>query len=392
MHLSEGQLKTYIDKELDRTALEEAQAHLDTCEQCQSYAREILTRTGNVSEYLAILAPQRVDSPIPARVARTRLEAYVSEKENNSMFNQLFTRKFRPVWVILGVVVLLSVSLAFPQVRAAAVNFLGLFRVQQVTVVPINPANLPQSMGQAEPLIRQIFSKDLQVEKGGESQAVATAAEASKMAGIPIRLPGGLEGQPKLSLQPASRMSFKVDLPQIRAILQEIGRSDIQLPDNLNGATITVELPASVTATYGNCKMTSQEARQAGFDPDNPASWQTDCTIFVQLSSPTVSAPAGLDVEKIGEAFLRLTGMSPADAQRFSQTVDWTTTLVIPVPSSASYQEVQVDGVTGALIQESSSQTNNPHYILVWVKNSVVYALEGQGDATNALSIANSVK
>jgi hypothetical protein len=81
--------------------------------------------------------------------------------------------------------------------------------------------------------------------------------------------------------------------------------------------------------------------------------------------------------------------MSPEEAASFAENVDWTTTLVVPVPRyGTNYQEVAVDGVTGALIQ----QAGDNEYLLFWVKDGMVYALSGPGDSQAALEIGNSLK
>jgi hypothetical protein len=138
-----------------------------------------------------------------------------------------------------------------------------------------------------------------------------------------------------------------------------------------------------VTALYGEYNKNS-----AAQDPDEGGSWCTDCTVLVQLASPTIETPPGIDLAAIGKAYLRLTGMTAAEADSFSQTVDWSTTLVIPVPSFAT--RVSVDGVNGILIQQNPEYA--VQYMLIWAKNGIVYALNGYGSRETALEVANSLK
>jgi hypothetical protein len=108
------------------------------------------------------------------------------------------------------------------------------------------------------------------------------------------------------------------------------------------------------------------------------------------MVSPTISAPPELDVAQIGSSFLQLIGMSPEEAALFSETVDWTTTLLIPIPRhSTTYQEVTVDGVDATLILQKDYV---PKYMLLWIKDDIVYALSGPGNKSTALGIANSLK
>src|SRR5512143_74421 len=114
-----------------------------------------------------------------------------------------------------------------------------------------------------------------------------------------------------------------------------------------------------------------------------------NCTYLIQAPSPTVSVPPDLNMAEIAEAALELAGMSPSEARSFCQTVDWSSTLVVPVPrNTASYETVTVDGVDGTLITQAFPQGNR--YSLLWVKNGMIHSLAGHGDASDALTLAAS--
>ncbi|MCL4559032.1 MAG: anti-sigma factor [Chloroflexi bacterium] len=399
MHLNDGDLTAYYDDQLASSEKENVRRHLLACEGCQRKAERIQALRRQADLHLAILNPKNSEQASFEK-ARLRLSQRFDqlEKENQSMWNKINSRSLRPVWAVATTILVVALLLAFPSVRALATNFLGLFRVQQITIVPVNLANLPQNMNSASPAIQNMLSQDTSYQVLGKTETVANASQASKLAGFNVRLPSQLQGSPKLTVQAGAEGSFTVNLPQVKAILQELGRSDIQLPDNLNNAVIKVNIPQSVTATYGTCDTGQLESGlPAGPDPaaskpDLSALAASDCTVLIQMDSPTVSAPPDLDITQLGVAFLEAAGMSPEQAQSFAQQINWSTTLVIPVPSNiASYEEVQVDGVTGTLIQQSN-ETANPRYLLMWVKGNIVYALSGSGDPSQAVSLANSMK
>jgi hypothetical protein len=112
----------------------------------------------------------------------------------------------------------------------------------------------------------------------------------------------------------------------------------------------------------------------------------------MQMPSPVIEAPPGIDIAQLGEAFLQVMGLSPEEAAQFSQTVDWTTTLVVPIPRyGMAYEEVSVDGVEGILILQDE-KVRDENYVLIWVKEGVLYTLTGPGDEAEALRIANSLR
>jgi hypothetical protein len=116
-----------------------------------------------------------------------------------------------------------------------------------------------------------------------------------------------------------------------------------------------------------------------------------DCIILAQIPSPEVSAPASLDITKLAQIGLEFTGMTAEEAAQFISTVDWTSTLVVPIPkNAASNKQVTVDGVTGTLIERPSD--DSPQFALFWVKDGIIYTIGGLGDkAQKALEIANSL-
>jgi hypothetical protein len=325
--------------------------------------------------------------PIEPAAAYQRLTARLpQEMEEPTMIKKFVARISRPTWAVIALVAVLAISLAFPSVRAIANSFLQLFRVEQVRVVSVDMEDLPGRM-ESSAQLETFFSKNVQIEEQGEPQEVATLEEASALAGMPLR---ELPGEPAQYLyQPGGAATFTVDLELLRAVLREMGRSDIQLPDSLEGAVVKVQIPAGVITQVGDCQ-SSQGAGDA--DPDQRSPDQlSDCITFFQMPSPSISAPPELDVAQLGQIYLQVLGMSETEAAQFASKVDWATTFVIPIPQgSADYKEVQVDGVSGALLQ--FRRGSGPGYMLIWVKNGVVYVLSGFGNKNAALQAAAALK
>jgi hypothetical protein len=220
---------------------------------------------------------------------------------------------------------------------------------------------------------------------------VASAAEASQVSGFSVRLPAAAASTPELTVQGGMAFQFVVDRARVQALIDEGGYENLQLPASLDGATVKVDVPSAVSAAYGNCPKPESEA----VDPDTGGSRgrvYADCVILVQIPSPTVSTPPDVDVAQLAELGLQFTGMTAQEAHDFSQTVDWTSTLVIPIPRNGStYKQVPVDGVTGYLIERPADDA--PEYALVWVKDGIVYCIGGLGaNSAQALAMANSMK
>ncbi len=304
----------------------------------------------------------------------------------------------RPVWVGLTAVVVVAVAFSFAPVRAWAGQFLGLFRVQRIEVLPVDTTRLASLSG--DPTLGeqfgQIFADSATVTKEpGEPTLAASAAEASALAGFAVRELSAAQGQPVISVQGGTAFEIVIDRDRAQAILNEAGRGDLVLPEALDGAHVAIDIPTAVTAAYGSCPGSALGAYgHDPSDPDNRRSYidPSECVLLAQVPSPTVEAPPDLNLAQLAELGLQFTGMSADEARSFSQTVDWTTTLVVPIPrNEADYEQVAVDGVTGTLVYATGEHDYQP-YVVMWVKNGIVYALSAFGNPAEAVALANSIE
>ena len=390
MHLNDDALRAYADHELADMA--GAAAHLATCAACRGRLDALRDRAGRVAADLATLDPGPDAAPRPAAMALAQFNARkraAAQKEKPTMFNRLFAPRLRPAWIGAGLVLALALALSFQPVRVWAGNLLGLFRVQQVVVLPVDNTRLSaitgdDALGQQ---ISQMMSDSVKVTKDpGDPVAVPDAQAASDAAGFQVRLPASRSDAPKLTVQGAAAFEFVANRNHAQGILDQAGFTDVQLPASVDGALIKVNIPAGVTAAYGDCPKLDDESVKGSIGRT-----LQNCIVLAQIPSPTVVAPPDLDVAALAQIGLQFTGMTADQAQAFSQSVDWTSTLVVPIPrNGAKYAQVPVDGVTGSLIQRPLDDA--PEYSLIWVKDGIIYAIGGLGNNVDAaLAMANSL-
>ncbi len=388
MHLTDGLLQSYFDGEVTEDERSRIDTHLEGCLRCMSQYEEIRRTTESVTERLSVIEPTVAERPMDVRQAHHHLVDHMVERERNAPMLGTLLRKsnLRPA-AVFALLAIILIALAFPPVRAIASSFLGLFRVEQIAVVEVNPANLPEQLGSSATL-DQMLATDVVVVDRGEPARVETVEEAGELAGFRVRLPASNPDPQVLWVQPGSRITYQVDPERLKLLLQEIERPDIEVPSELANADITLDVPASVSAGYGQCDF---ETHFDG-DPGARLGRQHDCMILLQMPSPTISAPPGLDIAQIGTAFLEVMGMTPEEAARFSETIDWATTLVIPIPRNGIvYEELQVDGVKATLVQQVLAD-HPPQFMLLWVKNGIVYSLTGTGQGEDHLAFANGLE
>jgi hypothetical protein len=394
MHLREDTLRALMDGELPEPQQTATSQHLAVCADCRRRLQELEGRAHRVGEHLAALNPSPGTGPSPRAALAQFSSLHAGREKEKSMVNRILSPRFRIAWVSLAVLAVLAASLTFEPVRVWAGEFLGLFRVQQITVLPVDTTRLGELSGNSTlaKQVGQLFADSVNVTKQpGEPKTVADATEASKLAGFNVRLPSASSGVPQLTVQGSSAFQFVVNRARAQALLDQAGDSRLQLPAALDGATIKVTIPAEVTAAYGDCPPPPRAA-DGDLNLGSPGRRYINCIVLAQIPSPTVDTPPNVDLTQLAEIGLEFTGMSPEQARAFSQTVDWTSTLVVPIPrNGASYTQVPIDGVMGNLIQRPTDDA--PEYALIWVKNGIIYAIGGLGaDTSKALSMAASLK
>jgi putative zinc finger protein len=393
--ITDGILRAKLDGELSEGERLEVEEHLGACAECRRRAETLAQQAERVHGILARLDPAAGEPLADARTALARFRAAhvtVEDERAPSLLERLFVPRLRPVWGALAATVAIAAFVSFAPARSWAQKVLAMLRVQKVTVVVLDPGSFSNSSSNPGQMIGKVLSDNLVVTMNpGKPQPVPDAATASQAAGFAVRTLAALPEAPQFSVNGEGAFNMTLNRDRLQAILDEAGRSDIQLPASLDGAEVAAHVSKSVMVRYGQCSSPEAAASQGstanGSQPSN-------CVFLAEIPSPTVSVPPDLNIQQLAEAGLEIAGMSPEAAQAFCQTVDWTSTLVIPLPRNASsYQTVDVDGVQGTLINISRiGRSGQPGYTLVWVKNGIIYSLAGQGDSSNAVSLAGSLQ
>lgn len=290
----------------------------------------------------------------------------------------------RTLWIAISVVALLAIVFTLTPANALASSFLSLFRVQKVQVITFDTAAAETARGKVEAnqaAIENIFKEDLKITRQGKNVEVASVDEAAQKAGFTPHLPTALEN-PIIRVEPGMNAIFTIHNAKLQALIDAVG-VDAKLPAAVDGKPITVDVAAAVVVSSG-CQTTQNPTTK-----ENMYIAST-CTSFVQMPSPVVNTPEGLNIPALGQAVFQFMGLPADQAAQLSQKIDWTSTLVLPIPTDnkVTYKDVQVDGVSGTLL-EGSGQDGSA---LVWVKDGMLYGLHVPGTGDDAMKIAATIK
>ena len=382
---AENVLRAYSDGELQSAGASEVEQHLANCAKCRERLAELTSSAAHVQAQIGSL-----DAPISesadAHVALSQFKAkLVDEEPRVSAIAGLFARRWRPAWVAVAATVFLATFLAVPSGRGLAQRLLGTLRVEKIQPIRLDFSALDGNRP-LQQMIGQMLSDKVVVTLDEKPQHPANVEDAAKLAGFPVHVLGAREDSPQFIVQGQHAFHMTIDRARVQEILDQSGRPDLLLPASLDGATISVQIPRAVMVLYGDCphemKHEDGTARSAA-QIDN-------CLALEQVPSPTVNMPADVNLQQLAEIALQFTGMSAEEARKFCQTIDWRSTLVLPIPRhAASYSVVEVNGVQGTLI--SHSDRRGSEYALIWVKDGIIYGLAGHGDSSEALKLASSL-
>ena len=328
-----------------------------------------------ISELFQSLEPQSQDLPRKS-ITKQRLYSRIESEKEKVMLEKIKTSKRlqRQLSFGAGALVLIG-SFMFAPVRAFASDLLSIFRVEEFTVVSVDEERIEEIAEAANGL--EFMGEPEVIVDGGEPYAVSSLDEASSIVGFtPATLDG--YGEPTtIFVMNEHQMAFNPDIATMRELFELLGLDPELLPAELEGETITATLHESVAVLYG--------------DAENNTG-----LVFGQTPSPSIDVPDGVDVQQLGVAMFQLLGMSADDAERLANDIDWTTTLVLPVPAAQADRitEVVVNGSTGLLFEEHDyyDEVNEEWVegsnVLLWEDNGYLMVLEGQGDL---LSVADDI-
>lgn len=302
--------------------------------------------------------------------------------------------RFRP-----GPALALAASLAviaglflFPSMRAAAQSVLDLFRVRNFAAVPFDASRMDRlkelakdvSGGSADP-VRLGVEKVEMLKDCGPPRAYPTLAAGAAAAGLGrVRttgwLPDGMVADSvRVQDEAASRLTLSTT--RLRTLLDALDLRDVQVPA-LDGQQITVRMRPALIQTF------RKGDRHA---------------MLVQSEGPEVSLPAGTNLAQLGEIGLRVLGLDAGEAQRIAHSIDWRTTLLVPVPvNAASFRQVTVQGRPGLLVLSSGppggsdlrsdARRRRGGALLLWTEGDRVLALGGDVREMDVMQMAESLR
>jgi hypothetical protein len=284
-------------------------------------------------------------------------------------------------------------ALIFVATTGVAAPFLSSLRIAKPQAVSAGIPGAAAGNGarQLQSMIGGMIATAVNVGADEADQPVANVAAAGKLAGFPALLPHARTDSPVMIVLGAHEADMTVDVGQLRTIFAEAGQPTAPLPASAQGAKVVLRTPRALRAQYGNCPVPAANTLQGQVQgPPPPSTDNANCVVLVE--SPVISAdvPPALEMDRLIEIALELSGMSPVQAQSVPHVLDWKSTLAISLARNIrSVETKEVNGAPAMLLVTAGRR--GPTWEMVWTHGGMVYALTGYGNPADAVALAISI-
>jgi hypothetical protein len=368
-HPDVGALRAWLDQEDESET-----AHVEDCVACRQLVAELRESAAFAAVSLGRLEPAGL--PNPAEV-RARLQRDFGEPRRG--LSARIPGSWRVAASGLAAALVVGLLVAFtPAGQTAAAQFLAQFRSQQVAPVEVS-AQSQTELQRALMGLSHIGTVKLpprqSLEPGPDAKPVSLT-EASRAVGFnlltpdPTMLPNGFERTPNVHVVQPSEVRFTFDTNKARAYFDSIGHPEVRLPDEFNGATLVVSMPAAALLSYQS---------QANNHP---------ALVIGEAGELTVNMEGKVTLDQLRDFLLNLPGLPAETVRQLRAINNWHETLPIPIPtSSVHWQSVSFNGAQGLLLDDNSGIGS----AAIWQSGGHLYGLAGTFKATELKRIADSL-
>jgi hypothetical protein len=290
---------------------------------------------------------------------------------------------WRPAAVVLAAAAALVLVISYAPARQVLADFLAIFRVREFSAITIDRAQLDKLGTLKESLRTSGLVTPTTEREPAQPRAVASASEAGSLAGFdvqsPSHLPAGAQSKSIEVVAPGPAVRVEFDPAKIESQLAAAGITGVRLPP-MRAGMVRAEVSSIVTQEFTL--------------PWSGAPERAPSLRIVQATSPAVTRPPGADPKALGETYLKILGVPEEDASRLAARIDWTGTLLIPMPVGlGTFREIEVGGEPGLYMEQTGPEdAQRRASVVLWQHGGVIRAVIGDRVApSEMLQIAESM-
>jgi anti-sigma factor RsiW len=368
-------IPAYIDGELSRDERKTFFGHLDGCREC----RQTLFEQKKLHESLEHMFQTTFDTAAQIELSEADIDAawerFESRRRNaeterflqdneledvpvqqvnhlnkGSWANRM--KRYKTIIAGTAAVLILGSSLTIPQVKAAANDFLSIFRVQNIAMVKLTDKDIRdvQNWLSSDAAGKMSLRGLGTIQVSNHETKHFDSPEDAKQGGYQVAaVPDGYRID-TIDVQPNYQMTLNLDTEKANALLKELG-SNVTFDESLNHKQFSITFPQTVTTQY-----TSSSSRIS----------------YTVMDAPNVNVPSGVDLDKLRSTILQLPFMPDHVRQQLVSIKDWKTTIPFPyIEHESASEQVTVNGASGIYVADR----NAGNAYLMWEKDGQIHQL-----------------
>ncbi|WP_064201120.1 anti-sigma factor family protein [Brevibacillus brevis] len=385
-----GFIQAFLDGECSSKESKQFLLHLEYCETCRTQLNELSALDSWTREKMEHAFSETNGGKVNTEAAWQRFsqsiekttDTYAQERQTitnratmRRSWNQMNKQTKR--WVTgASAAAVLAVSLSFPQVQAAANDFLSIFRMDKVEFVKVTQEDLREveqwiasgNWGETElPGIGKIWMDKNDQEKLEQRSHYYNNKESAEKAGVKLpQLPQDVTVD-SVEIQSPFTMHMEIDADRANKLLAQL-QVEARFDEKLSGKRFSLKIPQmqKVWMTAGK-----------------------ESYGYSVMDAPELTAPEGVDLAQLRETILALPFIPDQVKKQMISIEDWQHTLPVPymADGESKMKEVKVNGQKGMLI------TGKYNVHLMWQQDGHIHMLEGsEKNADGLLDFANQLK
>jgi anti-sigma factor RsiW len=354
-----GILQAYLDGEVSREQKKQIMSHLESCQACRSRLEELQDLQSFCEKTLEVKSitvdTARAWTKFEENLQRAGKQRFVENSEVNHR-KGWSTLKTKRLIVSGAIAAALLSSLAHPQVRVEANEFLSLFRVNQFEIVTLTQNDIQEIENFVSENKDGTFDLkgigQLEMAKSAGEEKYFEAKERAEAAGYAVPEFGGFDIE-KITVMPASAITFTLNVEKANQLLSQLG-SDQQFQASLDGKPFSVSTSEAIHTDY---VMENQHIS------------------YMHTKSPEINVPEGVSIEQLRTTLLSLPFLPENVKAQLAGIENIESTLPIPYAATEGSEmtEVRVGDAQGFAVE-----SDEVSYI-VWEENGNIHTIFTEG-------------
>ncbi|MED1781226.1 zf-HC2 domain-containing protein [Brevibacillus fortis] len=386
-----GFIQAFLDGECGQKESEQFLLHMEQCEQCRDDLDELSALDSWTREKMEHVFSKTDEVSVNTEAAWQRFSGTIgktnhaeqSDREKIGNKRTIIRRSWNQMnkqtkrWVTgASAAAVLAVSLSFPQVQAAANDFLSIFRMDKVEFVKVTQQDLKElerwiangNVGEMELNgIGKIWIDENDQEKLEQRNYYYKSREAAEKAGVKLpALPKEVTVD-SVDINSPYTIHMEIDAERANKLLAQL-QVEARFDEKLSGKRFSLKIPAMqhIWMTEGK-----------------------ESFGYSVVDAPELTAPEGVDLAQLRETLLALPFIPDQVKKQMINIEDWQHTLPVPymADGESKMKEVKVNGQNGMLV----TGQYNTH--LMWQQDGQIHIVEGnEKNSDRLLDFANQLK